>query len=508
MEIKLISLQLSRDKYSLPLIFLVSLLGFLAVFSFDYSPTHHAYVRIIEQNILDCSTWACFKETAFVHTFKGGLYIQFLAQKFLRIFGFSNGIHTNFFTGALFNSFFIFSIAFVLRKQIKDWRLSFRYGLAILISSPLLIRQMFLTEDNIYYYGLVLIYLYFQFNDYFKDWRDSFLGGLALGLSIWLHTSPLIFLFAVVLTPFNKKFGFVTLWAFGTYYIFHLFTHFNDFWLGSFWLATKQIPLHSYIIDAITLKSGAKSSDLSFLSALRIGFEDINHYYKTPDVLRYLGYFSWASLLCFLGINFKNLKIDWKVLFLLGISLGPVLIYEPQFGERWDFFLIILIFIFIQFVFTKKDLKFPHLLIGFLFLQSVNTGALAVSGSPYRNQQTKMTLDIKKKLPSLHKKDFFVFHSQYLRIEPFIISHLKGKEGQIYFSDGKKFYQTYFSLMAKETLRIDQLWGYNHFQAWMSNDAMGEPIGVQEVRDGCESLKQKNGYISETLIESLKQTCL
>jgi len=419
-----------------------------------------------------------------------------------------NALVPNLVASAFFNAFFVLGLFYHLKKKVAEYKHRLLWFTAFFLACPIMLIQLFTIEDNITYYGFFTFYLYFLINEKFGDFIDGALCGIFLGFAIWMHISPFIFLFSLGLVPFSrwlpevsgKKITISVLLALGTYYFFHIATHFSHFWHGSFFLAFKQVPLHSYLIKAINLEQGARIQGQSFFQAFFIGFENMNY----SDGVRVLSYLAWINLIIFLGLNVKLFKENILIVFIGTLALSPVILYEPEFAERWDFFLITL---FIFLMGNRNFLNFKPLLLIFVCLQSVNTGAMLVHASPTTNPKTQILIEFKELHNKYKSNEYFIFEKRFLRIDPFIISHFPGKEENIYFSDGKKFYQTNFSLIAKDVIPRDELWNHIHFDAWSSKQAISEPKGIQEVSDGCDLLEKEKVYISETLIESIKKYC-
>ncbi|MBK24139.1 MAG: hypothetical protein CME70_09080 [Halobacteriovorax sp.] len=497
-----------RSSLSYPFIFLASFLAFILIFALKYPVDHHAYIRIVEQNIANCSNWECFRQSAFTHNMRGSLFIHYLFDMVNRWQGGINALVPNLVASAFFNAFFVLGLFYHLMDKIKDNRHRLLWFTGFFLAFPLMIVQLFTIEDNITYYGFFTFYLYFLINDKFGNIIDGALSGVFLGFAIWMHISPFVFLFLIALVPFSrwlpnisgKKITISVLLALATYYFFHIATHFSHFWHGSFSLAFEQVPLHRYLEKAVSLEQGARAEGLSYFQALLIGFENMNY----SEGIRILGYLAWINLIILLGLNFKTFKDNILIIFIGAIALSPVVLYEPEFSERWDFFLITL---FIFLLNNRTVLNFTSLLLIFVCLQSVNTGAMLVHASPITNSKAQFLVEFKELYNKYKNNDYFIFEKRFLRIDPFIISHFPKKEENIYFSDGKKFYQTNFSLIAKGIISRDELWNNIHFDAWSAKQAIPEPKGIQEVSDGCDIVKKEKVYISETLIESIKRNC-
>ncbi len=497
-----------RSSLSFPIVFLTSFLVFILIFALKYPVDHHAYIRIIEQNISNCSTWECFRQSAFTHNMRGSLFVHYIFDSINRWQGGINALVPNLVASAFFNAFFVLGLFYHLKNKIQNNKDRLLWFIAFFLACPIILSQLFTIEDNITYYGFFTFYLYFQLSEKFGEEIDGALSGIFLGFAIWMHISPFIFLFTIALAPFSKwlpnisgkKITISVLFAFGVYYFFHIATHFSHFWHGSFELAFQQVPLHQYFAKAFSLEQGARVEGLGYFKALLIGFENMNY----GEGFRFLGYLAWLNLVVFLGLNYKLFKENLLFLFIGALSLSPVFLYEPEFAERWDFFLITL---FIFLVSNRTSLVYKPLLILFLCFQSINTGVMSIHASPFTNSKAKLLVEFKDLLSKYKNNEYFIFEKRFLRIEPFIISQFPRNEKNIFFSDGAKFYQTNFSLIAAGKVPKEELWNHIHFDAWSSKQAILKPKGIQEVSNGCELTRKERVYISETLLESIKKSC-
>ena len=54
----------------------------------------HEFMRIIEQNILNCDSWTCAREAQMSGQYKGYLFLRFSVHKLVSLFGFSNNLQS------------------------------------------------------------------------------------------------------------------------------------------------------------------------------------------------------------------------------------------------------------------------------------------------------------------------------------------------------------------------------------------------------------------------------
>ncbi|MBK25013.1 MAG: hypothetical protein CME70_13530 [Halobacteriovorax sp.] len=437
---------------------------------------HHEYLRIIEQNIKGCTSFACYRDAQMAAHQKGYLLIRYIIFKLA-----GDHLNSSWISISLMTSLFFGSLLYVLQDLKLEAKKILLIFVGMFLAWPILHHQILTGEDNLSYYGLFLLFIHWFLN---KD-KTGIVSGSLLGVLIFLHGSPLVFLglgsmLLLGKTNMTHKSAWVIKFIFSALLVFHLF-HF-----ALYFDVFLKTPL-DLILDINPINE--ELSGFASLEQLKFTLND--HTSEQGGVIHYLGLL-WSGL--YYLFNLKTGQ-DWIVygtvlfffilvlntvkncikerelnsIFLLIFSTIPVLLYRPSGFERWDFFILILSYL----IFSKSDLtkgKFNKVLIlVFIIFQSINLSYFYFSKSKLEVRQTEMLQKFKNEIKNIPKNRDIVFGSEYLVLDPIIMVHFPKQEQRIYFYEGssKSMYQTKLSRAAsRATLRREDFDDWKVFSHW------------------------------------------
>lgn len=491
----------------------------LGVYSLNYPITHHGYIRVLEQNIANCVTWSCFKQSSFDHNLRGYLFIKFIL---LKTFSPKNFLTLEWLSSSLLGAFFISTLFYSYKRILKKTSLSLGVTLLVLLCSPVILKQLFYGEDNIAYYGFITLFFFYSLKEVKKVYLEGILAGLFLGLAVLAHVSPLVFYFYLLAAPClfyikkeeGQKAAISTFVGLITYSLGFFLLNLDYALHRPIFSLFHQSPISVYAKKAIGFeKSGSVLEGDGFFELLSRGMELSHWHFQIEYPEWYLLLIPSILFIVFLIFNYKvdklNPIMDLKAFFLIGLSLCIPVFYEPQFAERWDFFIILFPMILILKFKDQKSFKFLGLALFLILFEITNSFAAYFSRSPYRLEQERFVNEFNILLPKLSDKEVLVFPLEMIAIDPHIIANLKGREAQVYFfdRDSKSFYQTYYSLIAKGKYTMSDLWKFSHFDAWGGIFERPKSISAEKIDKPCELLENDKAYINDSLLSLMNKEC-
>lgn len=502
-----------KDNWHYAALFLGAFFLLLGYFLGDPQLQHHEYVRLIHQNFKGCENWNCYKFGVSDYNLRGYIFIKYIFHKTLSFFGINNALYSSWALTSFSGAFFVTAIYYSCRLSRFSHKKTVITFLGIFILFPLLTKQVLIAEDNISYYGLIILYFSFCFNQKYFDFLYSLKCGAFLGLALLLHVSPLIFLFQFVLIPFyyykkdDSWKSILTTLTFSVtiYFVSWIFLNLHEP-LGDVFYTLKNSPLIHHLSMALTMTKGAVAGESSWVSQLLYGFDEMADHFSERGHTIFLSLLAMiliSGLAFFSGLKKKN----GLYLITIGIlSISPVLFFEPQVGERWDFYLLFLITFFISYAdFYNRTLR--KILLITVLIQAPNSAAFFFSESEF--SVYKKQLMIKYRKMEIDKtKEVFYFDLKYLNIEPIILSHFPGNEKNIYFINEKGVvYLSYMSAVAAGLKDEKRIWEYPILKNWHLNSYSEKPIAAFVVSPKCEMLSRAF-YSSKELERRLESHCL
>jgi hypothetical protein len=275
-------------------------------------------------------------------------------------------------------------------------------------------------------------------------------------------------------------------------------------------------PLLFHLKKALNLERGPVENAKGLFSQTLEGFNFLNDPFNSGATSSILNYISWALLIFFL-IKFSSIKAKKNsptllmFLSILTISFSIVLFYEPTQKERWDFFLITLFYL-LFWIGQENRAIFKHpLLIASIAIQSTNTLISATQSQDFQKTRNDLIYKFKEDYESQNTKQIHLFDIKDILIEPYIMSHLAGKEDEIYFINPKDntSYQNYFSHLKRNRYSIQDIWKFKHFEAYLKNlnTINMIPEGLELAPPPCHLYSKESVYVSEHLKEYFKRVC-
>lgn len=439
-------------------------------------------MRIIEQNILNCDSWTCAREAQMSGQYKGYLFLRFSVHKLVSLFGFSNNLQSAWVSLSLVNGFFLACLFFIFeRTKIGALKSTGLIG-ALLLGLPFIQYQMIIGEDNLVYYGILLLYFTYFLNEEVSSWAL----GCLLGLAIFFHISPFVFLGTLVLVFFKDKRRWALeqgLCAFFLYHLLHILLYLDQFFIKPLDVLLDENLVADHLLGVLTFsqaKAALGFTNLSYFGLLKQGALNFFNLYLTKDIF----YISLASLflLLLLLIRYASLLKEERIkgLVLGGCSIVPILLYRPGDPERWDFLILLMIsltpLVWMK-LSSKKDLAFCSLM---LLLGLYNSYGLYFDRTDFQVKKKQLGLSLEE---INQIKPPFIYPIQFLNIDPLVLLKHPHLEGEVYFHDKKndKYYQTKLSIVAREGhFNEDSFNDWFHFGMW---NRPFESISLLDVRE-------------------------
>lgn len=484
--------QLSKSTTAI-LIFAISFIVLALYFYGDPYINHHNYLRIVEQNIKDCFDWTCYKRNSFQHNLRGYQFFIFAAKKITRL----PELESTYIVISFFSSFLIGALYFVTA--------SLKKSLLIFLLFPIITIQVLQGEDNISYYGSIFLFYWFFLNK-----RKPVIAGILLGFSIFIHTSPLIFLGLAAYGLLDKR-----RWRFYSSFLIttvlsylglYLFLHPELIFDNPFMIIVHN-PVVDYIWSITTKGTFTKETFLegpAYFTKLQTGFELMLNSFQHVGRTVLIGYIAWSLILLALISNYKKIE-GIKIYFIL-ITTIPILIIEPWSGERYDFLILFLFYLGVT-TYTNEAITLKRTVFAIGTLQALNLFAIFYSTDKYEAKKEFYRKEFLK-INNGIKRDYYLFQEDFLLAEPLILSKLANRHKKIFFATNEgKYFQSNFSRFNKKTKTEREVWRSTHFGMWSSLIKPNQYVDLIKVKEPCIILNSKNSYYFEGEKESLKHRC-
>ncbi|MBT3584190.1 MAG: hypothetical protein HN509_04750 [Halobacteriovoraceae bacterium] len=519
---------MSKLRFSLT--FLSLFLGFFCIFYFgDYFLNSHVYFRIFDFNTHHCvSSINCIPSFLFSQTQEGHMLSFFILSRILRFFDLSHGLMITQILHSFFVAFFMLTFSYLLRfKHVSPWWLFLP-----LLLFPELNQMIFTAEDNIVFYGFLIVFLsllYFpniiEDEERIKD--KHVVTGMMLSIAMFFHSSTLIFLPLMGIAFYDffikkkKEIKIIFLWpiiCLLSYFLIHCLFTVNWSLEGITKAPVINVILGFLGFGKMTIGTAAfakhTGANLSYLSQVQgaIGGmllpDSAYTFWKFITIFNtafFTGYCTWIFSKKYR--NFSFFRTDYWLASLI-ISIAVALTYEPAEAERWDYFAINMIIGIVYFLSLKKDRLDKIILYSFISIQVLNSILTYSELQTLYSKETANVLKARSEIREIPKGLYrkYLFPIESASVGAYIASHFPKEEKNIFYLDvkTKKIYQNPSAFLSNKENRWDEIFKSDYCVfCFFKKDPQK---GIVEVSKYFEVLSEKNIFIHPEVEKAINQT--